>query len=113
MNFEQKLAQTIINNIETYESMVEFLKEKGDLESARRWSRKKRELENLATQMWGEDVLGQFSLEFIKNLEKIAKNPSESFKHQIMDAFQSGVEFKRNMEITIGEEAEKYYKSLF
>jgi hypothetical protein len=112
MNFEQKLAQTIINNIETYESMVEFLTEKGDQESARRWRRKKRELENLATQMWGEDILGQFNLEFIKNLEKIVNNPSESFKHQIMDAFQSGIEFKRNMEITIGEEAENYYKSL-
>ena len=73
MNFEQKLAQTIIKNVETYESMVEFLTGKGDLESAKRWRRKKYELENLAAQMWGEDVLGQFSLEFIKNLEKIAK----------------------------------------
>jgi GTPase SAR1 family protein len=43
-----------------------------------------------------------------KNADKV----NESFKNQIMDAFQSGIEHVRNLEITIGEEAENYYNSL-
>jgi hypothetical protein len=112
MNFEQKLAQTIIKNIETYETMVEFLIKRDDFEGVSRWITKKLEMKTLAMQMWGSDIVGQFGIDLIENLKKIANNPSESFKNQIMDAFQSGIEHGRNLEITIGEEAENYYNSL-
>jgi len=107
-NSEQTLAQILLNQ---YEFAMRMLQE--NIADRDYFMGQRVAIMSIAASIFGKEITGQIPLEFVKNLEKIANNPSESFKHQIMDAFQSGVEFKRNMEITIGEEAEKYYKSLF
>ena len=115
-NFEKILAKKLLTDykvcLEVLEKIHQNKVEKGFLNGEISG------LMDIAHSMWGSDELNLRShFWFMETLKEIAYSeqiPSEElFKNQIMDAFQNGMEYKRNMDITIGEESENYFNRTY
>lgn len=79
-NLEQTLAKTILEQYNFCERMAQRQEAKPFDDSEYSFLLgEKIALKSIATAIWGQDITGQISLDFIKNLEKIANSePKEN-----------------------------------